>query len=401
MKFHESSKTPILFFSVFFCALLFFAKPVEVKANISGTLNASDLSQQFGPNDILSLDADTTINLDSDLTVSQINAGYHNLTITGDGGVLTCTNGINNGYVTISGNYDGGITSRSLTITRGKITSPYISVNTDITISGGIITFRQGNTNFKLDAPHKVTISGGRIIIPESAIADSTDYGIRGNEIEISGENTYIEARNSATKVYSAIFSQPNGITISAPLTITTPDGGHVISNVYGHHEIVDSAENKAHYVVIRGPQQPQPQPVEDQDKGDKEEHRSKPAVVNPDTVEGAFAANGQFLPGVAMGKTKQGPAAQAVFSASRPVGWKEAYTFNIAINSKVDYSLKSGTFTILIPQELQKAGRTFAIMALDKNGKAWTFADTDTNPATVTANINVEGYAFALIYKD
>jgi hypothetical protein len=209
--------------------------------------------------------------------------------------------------------------------------------------------------------------------------------------------------RNSAAAGCSAIFSNTdNGdITISAPLAITTPDGGHVISNVQGHHEIVDSAGNKAHYVVIRKSQQPQPQPVEDQDKGDKEEHRSKPAVVNPDTVEGAFAANGQFLPGVAMGKTKQGPAAQAVFGASRPVGWKEAYTFNIAINGKVDYTLKSGTLTILIPKELQKAGRTFAIMALDKNGKAWTFADTDKNPATITANINVEGYAFALIYKD
>ncbi len=364
-------------------------------------MNASYLSLNFGPNDILSLAANTTINLDSDLTVRQIDARNHNLTITGDGGTLTCTEEIHQGHVTISGNYDGGIGSNSLTITRGTITSPYISAYGDITISGGIITFRQGNTNYKLFAPSHITISGGRIIIPESAIDALTDYGIRGIGIEISGENTYIEARNSAAQVYSAIFSNNGDITISAPLAITTPDGGHVISNVQGHHEIVDSAGNKAHYVVIRGPQQPQPQPVEDQDKGDKEEHRSKPAVVNPDTVEGAFAANGQFLPGVAMGKTKQGPAAQAVFGASRPVGWKEAYTFNIAINGKVDYSLKSGPLTILIPKELQKAGRTFAIMALDKNGKAWTFADTDTNPATVTANINVEGYAFALIYKD
>ncbi len=39
--------------------------------------------------------------------------------------------------------------------------------------------------------------------------------------------------------------------------------------------------------------------------------------------------------------------------------------------------------------------------MALDKNGKAVIFNDTDTNADTVTAAINVEGYAFALIYKD
>jgi hypothetical protein len=72
-----------------------------------------------------------------------------------------------------------------------------------------------------------------------------------------------------------------------------------------------------------------------------------------------------------------------------------------MAINGKVDYTLKNGVLTIIIPKEFQKAGRTFAIMALDKNGRAWVYADTDTNPATVTATINVEGYAFALIYKD
>ncbi len=145
----------------------------------------------------------------------------------------------------------------------------------------------------------------------------------------------------------------------------------------------------------------PRPRPKDDDDDEEKTVEASKPAVVNPDTVEGYFAVNGQLLPGVTMGKTKQGVAAQAVFNANRPVGWQEAFTFNMAINGKVDYTLKNGVLTIIIPKEYQKAGRTFAIMALDKNGKAWTFADTDTNPATVTATINVEGYAFALIYKD
>ncbi len=101
------------------------------------------------------------------------------------------------------------------------------------------------------------------------------------------------------------------------------------------------------------------------------------------------------------MGKTVQGVAAQAVFNAARPAGFLQAFTFNMAINGKVDYTLKNGVLTIIIPKEFQKAGRTFAIMALDKNGRAWVYADTDNNPNTVTATINVEGYAFALIYKD
>ncbi len=101
------------------------------------------------------------------------------------------------------------------------------------------------------------------------------------------------------------------------------------------------------------------------------------------------------------MGKTVQGPIAQWVLNASRSAGYKQAFTFNMAINGKVDYTPKKGTLTIIVPKELRKAGRTFAIMALDKNGKAWTYADTDNNPNTVTTAINVERYAFALIYKD
>ena len=144
--------------------------------------------------------------------------------------------------------------------------------------------------------------------------------------------------------------------------------------------------------------------PEKDDDDDDDEEEStepSKPAVVNPDTVEGFFAAGGQPVPGVAMGKTKQGVAAQTLLDSARPAGYLQAFTFNMAVNGKIDHTLKNGVLTIIIPKEYLKAGRTFAIMALDKNGKAWVYPDIDTNPATVTANINFEGYAFALIYKD
>jgi hypothetical protein len=63
--------------------------------------------------------------------------------------------------------------------------------------------------------------------------------------------------------------------------------------------------------------------------------------------------------------------------------------------------TLKKGTFTLTIPSEYRKAGRQFALIALTKGGQTILLPDTDTNPNTVTATINVEGYAFALIYKD
>lgn len=126
-----------------------------------------------------------------------------------------------------------------------------------------------------------------------------------------------------------------------------------------------------------------------------------KTATVNPDTIDGMFLVNGKPLPDVAMGKMKQGIAAQAAFNVSRPAGWIEAFTFNMAIDRKVEHTLKNGVLIIIIPKEYQKTGRTFAIMGLDKRGKAWIYPDTDSTPATVTANVNFEGYAFALIYKD
>lgn len=134
---------------------------------------------------------------------------------------------------------------------------------------------------------------------------------------------------------------------------------------------------------------------------GHAEDEAYKPVVVNPDTVEGYLMQNGNPLSGVVMGKMKQGPAAQALFNAYRPVGWKDAFTFNIAINGETDYSLKSGILTVYIPAELRKAGRSFALMGIDKNGNVKLFTDTDKDPLSITVDLNLEGYAFDLIYFD
>ena len=115
-----------------------------------------------------------------------------------------------------------------------------------------------------------------------------------------------------------------------------------------------------------------------DDDNDDDHEPSNAQSSVNPDAVGGYFIVNGQPLPRVLMAKMKQGPAAQAVFKASCPTGWSEAFTFNIAVNGKLDYTLKSGTLTIIIPGDLVKAGRQFALIGLDKNGKAVTFRDID-----------------------
>lgn len=287
-----------------------------------------------------------------------------------------------------------------------------------LTINSSTVTITGGYKS-KIYANSHITVNQSRI----TAEASNEAWGIRSGtgNIKFTGSDTVISVSGNGD---GDIHTAGGNIIIDAPLKIVTPAGGRIVT-IGGQTKIMEAdGTTTATEILIKKPDpapepEPAPEPQQEtkqatissytyykmkaqkEDKGDEEEHSSKPAVFNPDTVEGFFMVNGQILPGVAMGKMKQGVAAQAVFNANRAVGWNETFTFNIAINGKVDYTLKNGTLTFIIPKEYQKAGRTFAVMALDKNGKAWTFADIDTNPSTLTANINVEGYAFALIYKD
>ncbi len=99
--------------------------------------------------------------------------------------------------------------------------------------------------------------------------------------------------------------------------------------------------------------------------------------------------------------KVEQGPAAKAMLHAARPAGYMDGFFFSLITNGKAETTLKAGTITLVIPMEFQKAGRTFAIIGLDKNGKTYVYSDTDTDPTTITFDVNMEGYAFSFIYKD
>ena len=99
--------------------------------------------------------------------------------------------------------------------------------------------------------------------------------------------------------------------------------------------------------------------------------------------------------------KAEQGPAEKAMLKAARPAGYKEGFTFNLITNDKSETTLKTGTITMVIPKEFQKEGRTFAIIGLDKSGETYNYVDKDTDPATITFDVHMEGYVFSFIYKD
>ncbi len=139
----------------------------------------------------------------------------------------------------------------------------------------------------------------------------------------------------------------------------------------------------------------------EDDDE-DEDDHTPASWILNPNEKQQLSIIFTGTPEGTCAGYQEQGAAAKAVFAAATPRGWSEAFEFNLLNKYRQpEMTLKKGTLTLTIPSEYRKAGRQFALIALTKGGQTILLPDTDTNPNTVTATINVEGYAFSLIYKD
>lgn len=102
-----------------------------------------------------------------------------------------------------------------------------------------------------------------------------------------------------------------------------------------------------------------------------------------------------------------QGPLCVMGFKNGTPAGYQEAFSFNLREWDKslwkygATHSLKKGEFVMEIPKEWQKKGRTFMLIGIDKNGKTKVFKDMDTSDETFTTTLDMEGYAFSLIYSD
>ncbi len=137
-------------------------------------------------------------------------------------------------------------------------------------------------------------------------------------------------------------------------------------------------------------------------DKKDDDEGDKTPFINNPDAISATYYSKNKVKQvNAILGKQKQSDLAEGVFRAAVPAGWKWAFSMSMSVDGKNEYSLKDGTIELIIPNEYQKAGRQFAILAMDKSGNVIKLDDMDKDPNKITVSPNVEGYAYVLIYTD
>ena len=185
--------------------------------------------------------------------------------------------------------------------------------------------------------------------------------------------------------------------------------GGYTIEtkNGFTKWKIIAAYWNDYNYVVEALNDTPQPvqpvQPVVEEEKSEKKHYQQTPTswLSNPNEISAFYYKDGKIDMKGMFGKAEQGEACKASFSAALPPMWKQAFTFSMSYDGKHTTDLKDGTLVLYIPPDLQKSGREFAILAIDKYGLVHTYYDTDTLANVFTTKLGFEGYAFALIYKD
>lgn len=139
----------------------------------------------------------------------------------------------------------------------------------------------------------------------------------------------------------------------------------------------------------------------DDHDDDDDDDHHD-PVNWSTDSLTVRYFVDGHYATNLKSGKIQQGNAAKAIFTASKPAGWTEAFSFNLSFDDKTDYTLKNGILTLYIPSDYIKAGRQYALMGMDQGGQVHIYSDTDAQLGTVTTvPLNLQGYAMELIYKD
>ena len=333
---------------------------------------------------------------------------------------------IANGHVAIEQTDGGSITIKSDGTPGTLIMDGYIHTTGGITISNANVTLdgggqpaisaglqvdvQYGNNNIDVtqESNANITINNSRV-----TATGGTNGLLASGTVSVNGKDTSVVA----TAVGVDLAGEPvcpaieaGRILIGDGLKIVNPEKNEVRSRGNGGnpqlYAVYDTSSNRFAKKVVINPDETEKVRFMEKDDDDDSNDEAVPVKTNTnnqDVLSGLFYVSGQSepAPGVIFIKQAQGLLGIEAFAHGRPAGYTSAFTFNMYINGKSDYTLKKGKLVLDIPPQYQKAGRTFAITAIDKNGQVHVFYDTDNDPAKITVNIDIEAYAFELNYKD
>lgn len=235
----------------------------------------------------------------------------------------------------------------------------------------------------------QITIDGGKITATGNNGGAGIGSGLSGiNSAEININNGEINAKTSGG---GAGIGAGKG---SAKANV------NVDETKFGKITPEDLAKGKLPKTPVKNEE---PSTSDDVTKTATEDSGASVSTVPDEPLLKGFQGMGN-LRGVCTYAT-QGPLCRAAFKAATPTGFAEAFSFNLYMNATgkntPDYNRKEGRLTLNVPKRFVKNGRIFSLIGVDKNGKTKVFYDIDKADETFTANLDMEGYAFLLIYSD
>lgn len=118
------------------------------------------------------------------------------------------------------------------------------------------------------------------------------------------------------------------------------------------------------------------------------------------DTFDNLFIGfTGKNVSGLSV--EKQGENFNAAVKEVIPEGFVELCSFNLLdANKDVDYDVKKGTLKLNL-SKFAKDGRQFRLIGVDEKGNVFTFFDNDNDLNVFATEMNIEAYAFTIIYGD
>ena len=269
------------------------------------------------------------------------------------------------------------------------------------------MTLKDSNTAFSA----KRMTAGSTLTAGSSVEVKVTDLGTAGTGVTYSQISAMLVDGNNTVLAYGKISGDSGAATgtytVNIPSDVTTANKLYVfaedVSSSAGSN-MTDYASNMVDVTTKSSAPIPHHNDSNNSDNNDSNSGGSsnpkEEAYVNP--LVWYYEANPI---GSLCLIEHQGPMCVAAFNAATPNGYKEAFSFNLLLAEnglfKASHVKKYGKFVLNFPKEWQKPGRKFILIGIDKFGNTKTFSDMDLSDETFTTMLDVDGYAFSLIYID